>query len=137
MPEPVELKLAQVAAMVDAAMGAVLADVGEAREIMGTNPTAARQCVHKAAFPELRNAFLRFGGNLTAKFLELERKIDDYAEQFIEVPTPTAGVLMRVGNIPGLSDGLGRIELKAANLRDEAAEGMKKASAVLAETQDD
>ena len=43
---------------------------------MGTNPTAARQCVHKAAFPELRNAFLRFGGNLTAKFLELEREID-------------------------------------------------------------
>ena len=44
---------------------------------------------------------------------------------------------MRVGNIPGLSDGLGRIELKAANLRDEASDGMKKASAVLAETQDD
>jgi hypothetical protein len=124
-------------AMVEAAMGTILADVREVREIIVQNPTAARQGVHKAAFAELRNAFLRFGGTMTAKFLDLEREIDDYSVQFVEIPTQFAGVLTRVGNSVGLSDQLNKIELKAADLRDEAAQAMKKASAVLAETQDD
>jgi hypothetical protein len=90
-----------------------------------------RQRVRKAAFDELRNAFLRFGGHLAAPFLELEKAIDDYTMQW----DIAQGVKM--GVIGGITDELNVIELKATNLRDEAAEGMKKASAVLAETQDD
>jgi len=53
-------------------MGAVVSDVEEARTMHNT--TAVREHVRKAAFPELRSAFLRYGGNLAAKFLELEKK---------------------------------------------------------------
>ncbi len=122
-------------AMVDAVMGAVATDANEARKIMN-DPTAARQRVHKAAFPELRNAFLRFGGTLTAKFLELEREIDDYAAQFTEEPSATVGVTIKRGVPEGLSDGLDQIEIKAKDLRNEASEAMKRASTVLVETQD-
>jgi hypothetical protein len=68
---------------------------------------------------------------LAAPFLELEKAIDDYTMQW----DIAQGVKM--GVIGGITDELNVIELKATNLRDEAAEGMKKASAVLAETQDD
>jgi hypothetical protein len=122
-------------AMVEAAMGAVVMDVNDARSLLH-DPTAVRQRVHKAAFPELRSAFLHFGGVLTAKVLELEREIDDYAARFMEVPTATVGILMRVGVVGGISDELDRIEALASNLRDEASEAMKEASAVLAETED-
>lgn len=131
-------------AMVEAAMVAVLADVEKAREIIGDRPEGgrlsvrayqARQRVRKAAFEELRNAFLHLGSHLAIQFLELEKAIDDYAMQWTNMPVGDDSA--RMGIVTGLSDELNVIELKAANLRDEAVEGMKKASAVLAETQDD
>ena len=91
--------------------------------------TPVRMQVRKAAFPELRNAFLRFGGPLTAKFIDLGREIDDYAFSIVGV--------LSADLFQGLYDALDRIELKARDLRDEASEGMKKDNACLAETQDE
>jgi hypothetical protein len=54
-------------AMLEAAMGSVIADVIQARMI-ASNPSAARLCMRKAAFPELRNAFLHYGGDLIVDF---------------------------------------------------------------------
>jgi hypothetical protein len=53
---------------------------------------------------------------------------------------PRGGIIsqgVNMGVIGGIIDELNVIELRATNLPDEAAEGMKKANAVLAETQDD
>jgi hypothetical protein len=122
-------------AMVEAAMGSIIADVTEAR-VIAHNPSAARRCMRKAAFPELRNAFLHYGGDLIAKFLELEKEIDEFAGAFLEVEANN-GSVMRVGLAQGLLEGLEKIELLAVDLRGEASEQMRKAAAALAETQDE
>jgi hypothetical protein len=62
-------------AMLEAAMGAVIEDVEAARNLPPPSPGshsaqafAVRQRVKRAGFTELRNAFLRFGGSLTAQY---------------------------------------------------------------------
>jgi len=77
-------------AMLEAAMGAVIEDVGVARKLPpGDAPTqnsaeayAVRHRVKRAGFAELRSAFLRFGGADTAKFLKLDKEIEDFAGQW-------------------------------------------------------
>jgi len=38
-----------------------------------------RQRVKRAGFVELRSALVRFGGPLTAQFLQLDKEIEDFA----------------------------------------------------------
>jgi hypothetical protein len=75
-------------AMLGAAMGAVIEDVAAAQKLprapLSASQTysmeayAVRQRVKRAGFPELRGAFLRFGGPLTALFLRLDKDIEDF-----------------------------------------------------------
>jgi hypothetical protein len=149
-------------AMVEAAMGRVIAEAKEAREIFSNAPRFdedlysrefdraagvsrtslealhAREHFTKNAFSELRGAFLRYGGLLTAEFLELESLIDKFAsyttvnEEMLNIrDQPT---VVRVGHNDGLEEELAVIEAKAHHLREEAAKGMAKASAVVADT---
>jgi hypothetical protein len=124
-------------AMLEAAMGAVIEDVGAARNLPPPSPTsrnhpyssqagAVRQRVKRAGLTELRNAFLRFGGPLTTPFLQLDKEIEDFAEQRVTpfnyatgFPLPPQGVNA------GLWEQLERIEQQASALREEAASGMK------------
>jgi hypothetical protein len=145
-------------AMVEAAMGRVIAEAKEAREIFSNAPRFdedlygrefdraagvsrtslealhAREHFTKNAFSELRGAFLRNGGFLTAEFLELESLIDKFASYTVNkevLNTPDQTTVVRVG---GLEEELAVIEAKAHHLREEAAKGMSKASAVMADT---
>jgi hypothetical protein len=76
---------------------------------------AARQCITKGAFPELRSACVRRGWDLTSEFLDLEREIDSFALQYEDRA-------MRVGKHAGLDEQLALIETKAAALREKAVE---------------
>jgi uncharacterized protein YfiM (DUF2279 family) len=118
-------------AMLEAAMGAVIADVGAARELSrsdfspvpGIVTYQVRQRVKRAGFAELRGAFLRFGGPNTAQFLQLDEEIEDFAGQW-EMGL-SGGVSTRFGlNAGELEKQLARIEQQALALRDHAASGM-------------
>ena len=148
-------------AMVEAAMGRVIAEANEAREIFSKAPRFdedpfgrafdsaagvsrtslaalhAREHFTKNAFSELRGACLRYGGLLTAEFLELESLIDEFASYTDNVEMlnirdqPT---VVRVGYNDGLEEELAVIEAKAHHLREEAAKGMAEASGIMADT---
>jgi ABC-type Na+ efflux pump permease subunit len=81
---------------------------------------AVRQQIRKTAFADLRGAFIRLGGQLTAPFLRLDNEIDVFAAQWINMQGPT-GILIPNGLHAGLLDDLDRIEAQAVYLRDEAA----------------
>jgi hypothetical protein len=119
-------------AMLEAAMGRVLADVAEAK---ARKPFLPQHVFTKTAFPELRAACVRQGGQMTATFLELENEIDSFVSKHKELSpdTPLAG--QRVGLADGLLVQLAVIETKASHLRAEAAAQMKEATAILAATQ--
>ena len=114
-------------AMLEAAMGAVIEDVRAARELPPPGPGmhsveayAVRQRVKRTGFTELRSAFLHFGGGtLTEKFLQLDKEIAIFGEQFMPSINPTSGLNA------GLSEQLDRIAQQAIELRDKAAAGMK------------
>ena len=74
---------------------------------------------------------------MTAKFLLLEREIDDYLIQVYGDPHSVCWHADESGRQRGAFRSAEHIELKATDLRDEAAQEMKKVRAVLAETQDD
>jgi hypothetical protein len=134
-------------AMLEAAMERVLVEAAEAKDLFEdahSSPQAtssphaysARTRFAKSAFSELRAACVRYGGHLTTSFLDLESEIDRYASQIVEgTPSPQSGKGPLLGLHAGFQDQLGRIKLKAAHLRDEAAAEMKQAQAVLAETE--
>jgi hypothetical protein len=77
-----------------------------------------RQCITKGAFAELRAACVRHGGPLTGDFLDLEREIDTFAQQY--EPRPYAAPMgeKRVS----FRDRFISIETKAAELGQKAAE---------------
>jgi len=119
-------------AMLEAAMGAVIEDVEAARKLPSPGPFpssgdtysgqayAVRQRVKRTGFTELRSAFLHFGGGtLTEKFLQLDKEIAIFGEQFMPSINPTSGLNA------GLSEQLDRIAQQAIELRDKAAAGMK------------
>jgi hypothetical protein len=123
-------------AMLEAAMGAVIEDVGAARNLPPPPPpralsghrysiqaAAVRQRVRRAGFTELRGAFLRFGGSLTTLlFLQLDKEIEDFAGLAIDRAT---GAPMHMGVNAGLEEQLDLIEQRAIALRGEAAGGAK------------
>ena len=97
----------------------------------------AREHFTKNAFSELRGACLRYGGLLTAEFLELESLIDKFASCTVNeevLNTRDQPTVVRAGYNDGLEEELAVIEAKAHHLREEAAKGMAKASAVVADT---
>ena len=58
---------------------------------------------------------------MTGEFLDLEREIDSFAMQWVDIIV-NAGVPIRMGNFAGLGEQLALIEAKAAGLRNRAAE---------------
>jgi hypothetical protein len=150
-------------AMFEAAMGRVIAEAKEAREIfskaqpveqtghpaeyseafdkfaerLSEGARYARENFTKHAFSELRGACLSYGGIMTAEFLELESLIDKFASVTTHMEMLGARdqpTLVRVGYHEGFEDELTDIETKARHLREEAAEAMAEASAVMADT---
>ena len=121
-------------AMLEAAMARVLAEAAWAKETypqllaqsQGASPDAlaVRQCITKGAFAELRAACVRRGGSLTGEFLDLEREIDSFAMQWVDIIV-NAGVPIRQGKHAGLGEQLALIETKAAALRKKAFEAFK------------
>ena len=129
-------------AMLEAAMGAVVEDIEAAGKIFAALPQRvgestlayeARQRVKKTAFADLRSACLRLGGQLTTPFLRLDKAIDDFAAEWITVPS--AGDPIRKGTNAGLVIQLQTLKLQADALREQADSGMTRCTAVLAETQ--
>jgi hypothetical protein len=124
-------------AMLEAAMGAVIEDVGAARNLPPPSPTsrnnmystqayAVRQRVKRAGFTELRNAFVHFGGPLTAQFLQLDKEIEDFAGQSMTSFNPASGFPMQpTGVNAGIQEQLNRIEQQAQLLRYEAENRME------------
>ncbi len=119
-------------AMLEAAMGAIIEDVGAARElpppVSGTHSTqayAVRQRVKRTGFTELRSAFVHFGGPLSTQFLQLDNEIEVFAGQFMTSLPQVPNVPTPFGVNAGLSEQLDRIEQQAIELRDKAATGMK------------
>jgi hypothetical protein len=99
----------------------------------------ARENFKKYAFSELRGAFLRHGGLMTAEFLELESLIDKFASVTTNVEMLGAReqpTLVRVGYHEGFEDELTDIETKARHLREEAVEALMLANAVSIEAID-
>ena len=118
-------------AMLAAAMARVLAEAAWARKTypqiltQGTGVSdealVVRRCITKGAFAELRAACVRQGGPLTGEFLDLEREIDSFAMQWVDIIV-NAGVPIRMGNFSGLGEQLAVIETKATELREKAVE---------------
>ena len=129
--------------MLEAALGTVVEDIEAARRIfapesqhvLGESVPAyqARQRIKKTAFADLRSACVRLGGQLTTPFLNLDKMIDNFAADWITVPS--AGDPIRMGRNAALDTWLDIIERQAVALREEANNGMKRCTAVLAETQ--
>jgi hypothetical protein len=63
---------------------------------------------------------------LTGEFLDLQREIDSFAAQWEDRPSPTLGVMFRVGKQAGLGDQLALIETMAATLRKKAFEAFER-----------
>jgi hypothetical protein len=83
------------------------------------------------AFEELRSACIRFGGQLTAHLLRLEKEIDFFAAQWI--PVPTAGDHARSGLNANFSDQLDSINKLAEFTLGQANEEMGRCLPILAE----
>jgi hypothetical protein len=125
-------------AMLEAAMGRVLAEATEAESIFAsanqqsvssTTAYEARQSLTKSAFDELRSACVEHGGNLTAKFLDLEGEIDKFKQWEARQNE------VRKGLHAGFQQQLDLIEAKAKTLRREAGAEMERATIVIAETE--
>jgi hypothetical protein len=123
-------------------MASVIEDIGAAQALFAGEPQNntfsvqayhARQRVKKTGFADIRSACVRLGsGLMTTPFLRLDKEIDDFAAQW--TTKPTAGDPQRIGANASLLDQLHQIYLQAASLRDDAAEGVRRCTAVLAET---
>jgi hypothetical protein len=117
-------------ATLDAAMVRVLAEADCGKKsnpqafaqggVASVEALAVRQCMTKGAFAELRAACVRLGSPLTGEFLDLEREIDSFAGQLVDVYSENRK--SRQGKIAGLGDQLTVIEAKATKLRQKAAE---------------
>ncbi len=128
-------------ATLEAAMQSVAEDIEAARSIFksqqlgekGISVAAyqARQRIKKTAFAEIRNACLKFGGQLTSPFLRLDKEIDDLSNQWTLMPT--AGDPIRMGANEGLLEELAGIELQAKFLLEEAQSARGRCAALLAE----
>ncbi len=140
-------------AMLEAAMGAVIDDVGAAQELPQPVPPSAglppvrepeasvqayavRQRIKRAGFAELRTAFLRFGGTtLTDKFLRLDKEIEDFASQYQMRSPPTRELIglppQGLGTNAGIDEGLQSIQQQATDLRYEAERGIEITRSVL------
>jgi hypothetical protein len=118
--------------MLEAAMRSVIEDVGEARKMFAAPPPSGssgaayqvRQRVKRVGFAELRGAFLRFGGPLTAPFLYLDKEIEEFAAQWESARSLTADPV-RQGVHVGPHEQLAQIEQQAIRLHQKAADGMK------------
>ena len=119
-------------AMLEAAMARVLDEVDWARQtypqLMKENDTpqsreafTARNSITRGAFAELRAACVRQDSPLTGEFLGLEREIENFAMQWVDIKT-AEGAVIRHGWHAGLGDQLTVIENKANELRQKAAE---------------
>ena len=114
--------------MMDAAMVGIAADVAAARKIAEeiepdnkSSPPAywARTRIKKAGFAELRSACVRYGGReVTGKFLDIDREIDDFAWRVSSVQQRISNIPLPVGEHNGLHEKLDRIELQAKDLRE-------------------
>jgi hypothetical protein len=134
-------------AMLEAAMGAVVEDVEAARQLPpvpaehphweSTTSVQAydvRQQIKRTGFPELRPAFLRFGGtSLTEKFLRLDKEIEDFSAQYLTPPAHSPFHTPFLGINAGLEEQLDRIEQQAQELRSEAEQGKKITGSVVAD----
>ena len=123
--------------MLEAAMGAVIADVEAARNLPPPGRLAAgntvqsyavRQRVMRTGFTELHSAFLHFGGGvgggvLAAQFLRLDKEIEVFAEQTSF--NLTTGAPTSLGLNAGLPEQLDSIEKQAIKLCGKAATGIK------------
>ncbi len=133
-------------AMLEAAMGAVIDDVGAARELPqperqdfseSVAAYAVRQRIKRAGFAELRTAFLRFGGTtLTDKFLRLDKEAEDFSSQCrMRISTPQSQLTgtppQAVGTNARIDEALQRIEQQATELRYEAERGIEITRSVL------
>jgi hypothetical protein len=110
----------------------ILALLAAWRTIRATKSTTAhkaRQSLTKSAFDELRRACVEHGGNLTAKFLDLDGEIDKFKKW--EAPQND----VRKGLHAGFQEQLDSIETKAKHLRGEAFAEMERATIVIAETE--
>jgi hypothetical protein len=115
--------------MLEAAMSRVLAEADWARKTYpnilkqkdGSSKEAlsVRNAITKGAFPELRGACIRQGSGLTSEFLELEREIDNFAQE-VEDIVSNSSFIIRMGKHAGLGDQLDSITLKATALRERA-----------------
>jgi hypothetical protein len=81
--------------------------------------------VKRAGFNELRNAFLRFGGPQTYRFLQLDKEIENFAAQFTTHSNPVNRLPTFIGMPAGIPEELDRIEQQANQLRQHAVCGMK------------
>jgi hypothetical protein len=125
-------------AMLEAAMGRVVAEVDGARTTFQVAFTqtdevtveagAVRQCITKGAFAELRAAFVRLGSPLTGEFLDLEREIDNFASQVGTHALSAVPIPVRKGRTAGLGDQLAKIERNAKALREKAVERRRNAA---------
>ena len=76
-----------------------------------------RQRVKRAGFAELRPAFVRFGERHTSEFLQLDKEVEDFAEQVMTQVNPTSGYQTFTGFNAELQEQLDRIEEQANKLR--------------------
>ena len=129
--------------MLEAAMAIVIEDAAAAQTVMGQQGNhdapsrvayQARQSIHRIGFPDLRSSFIRFGGLMATQFLRLDKEIDDLERQWwIQMPKPIGDDPVKFGVVQGLIPQLERIKLLATALRDEAANGMRRCNAILAD----
>jgi hypothetical protein len=133
--------------MMEAAMGRVLTEADEAKTIFSNalvnDATAksrqayeARQHLTKSAFDELRSASVRYGGRMTADFLDLETKIDHFKSEFVRMPSASPDSPFFVGLHEGFEKQLAIIETKAEGLHSEAVTGKTRAMKVIVATED-
>ncbi len=111
---------------VEAAAGVVVDNV-QASRLISMVPVAgpttlspavyqARQRVSCPLFPELRLACVRFGGDLTASFVQLDQQISAFAADWV-LSQSNSGMTFRNGPSAGFHDGLTSIEARAKTLR--------------------
>ena len=121
-------------AMLEAAMAAVIEDVGAAQNLPPPSATSrnrysaeaytVRQCVKRVGFTELRDRFssLRRAA-VPAQFLQIDKEIEDFAGQWIAPVTSASGFSIPMRVNAGLEEQLERIEQHATALREKAAGG--------------
>ena len=97
--------------------------------VSSTTAHEARQSLTKSAFDELRRACVEHGGNLTAKFLDLDAETDKFKKWEARQND------VRKGLHAGFQGQRDSIETKAKHLRGEAGAEMERATIVIAETE--